>query len=83
MYDKKDGVRTEVALNSFAEALQFIRYMTKHRIVIVFSKLYAMKTSSENEKEKYGVALQAIATECSNKTVPKSNQCIDSFDDDD
>ncbi|MFM7979360.1 MAG: hypothetical protein ACKPKO_08605, partial [Candidatus Fonsibacter sp.] len=39
--DKKEGVRTDVALNSFKEALQHIRSMTKHCIVINFSKLYA------------------------------------------
>ena len=83
VYDKKDGVRTEVALNSFTEALQYIGYTTKHRIVINISKLYAMKTSSGNENNiKYGIVLQAIAIECSNKTAPKSNPCTDLFDDD-
>ena len=37
VFDKKDGVRTEVVLNSCKESLQFIRYMTKHRMVINFS----------------------------------------------
>ena len=81
VYDKKDGVRTEVALNSFEEALQHIRYMTKRRLVINFSMLYAMKTSSGNEKKKYGFVLKATAIECSTKTVPKSTQCIELFDD--
>ena len=40
---RKDGVRAEVALNEFKEALQYIRYMAKHRMAINFSKLYAMK----------------------------------------
>ena len=44
VFEEKDGVRTEVVLNSFTEPLLFIRYMTKHRMVISFSKLYAMKT---------------------------------------
>ena len=83
VFEKKDGVRTEVVLDSFKEALQFIRYMTKHRTVINFSKLYAMETSSGNEKKKYGIVLKAIAIECSNKTVPKSNLFIEFFDDDD
>ena len=48
--EKKDGVRTEVALNSVTEALQHIRYLCKHPLVINFSKLYAMKTSSGNAK---------------------------------
>ena len=82
VFEKKDGVRTEVALNSCKEALQIIRYTTKHRMVINFSKLYAMRRSSGNEKKKYGIVLKAIAIECSNKTVPKSNPCIDLFDDD-
>ena len=53
VYDKKDGVRTEVALNSFKESRQYIIYMTKHRMAINFSRLYATMTSSENEKKKY------------------------------
>ena len=51
-------------------------------MVINFSKLYAMKTSSGNEKKKYGIVLKAIDIECSNKTAPKSNACIDLFDED-
>ncbi len=81
VFEKKDGVRTEVALNSFTECLQHIRYMTKHRMVINFSKMYAMKTSSGNEKKKYGIVLKATAIECSNKTAPKSREIIDLFDD--
>ncbi|MFM7985632.1 MAG: hypothetical protein ACKPKO_40605 [Candidatus Fonsibacter sp.] len=73
VFDKKEGVRTEVALNSFKEALQHIRYTTKHRMVIHFSKLYDI--SPENEKKKYGVVLKAIAIECSNKATPKYNPC--------
>ncbi|MFM7986362.1 MAG: hypothetical protein ACKPKO_44330, partial [Candidatus Fonsibacter sp.] len=80
VFDKKDRFRTEVALNSFKEALQYIRYMTKHRMVINFSQLYAMKTSSGTEKKKYGVVLKAIAIECSNKTVPKYDPCAVLFD---
>jgi hypothetical protein len=49
VFDKKDGVRTEVALNAFKEALQYIRYMTKSRMVINFSKLYAMLRKREEE----------------------------------
>ncbi|MFM7987643.1 MAG: hypothetical protein ACKPKO_50850, partial [Candidatus Fonsibacter sp.] len=51
VFNKKEGVITEDALNSFKEALQHIRYMTKRRMVINFSKLYAMKTSSGNREE--------------------------------
>ena len=82
VFDKKEGVRTEVALNSFKEALLHIRYMTKHRMVINFSKLYAMKTSSGNEQKKYGIVLKATAIECSNKTVPKYDPCTVLVDDD-
>ena len=84
VFDKKDGVRTEVVLNEFKEALQYIRYMTKHRIAINFSKLYVMKTSSGNEKKKkYGITLKALAIECTNKTVPKYSPPVFLCDDDD
>ena len=82
VFEKKDGVRTEVAWTEFKEAMQYIRYTTKHRMVINFSKLYAIKTSSGNEKNKYGITLKAVAIERSNKTVPKYNLCV-LFDDDD
>ena len=36
VFDQKDGVRTEVALNEFKEALQYISYTTKLRMVINF-----------------------------------------------
>jgi len=52
-------------------------------MVIHFCKLYAMKTSSGNEKKKYGITLKAVAIECTNKTVPKFNPCVVLFDDDD
>ena len=50
VFDKKGGIKKEVVPNSFTEALQHIRHTTKHRMVVNFSKLYAMKTSSGNEK---------------------------------
>ncbi len=43
-------------------------------MVIHFCKLYAMKTSSGNEKKKYGITLKA---------VPKYNPCVVLFYDDD
>ena len=68
IFERKHGVRTEVVLNSFTEALQHIRYMTKHRMVINVSKLYAMQTSSGNTND----ILEATAIERSNKSAPKS-----------
>ena len=69
-------------LSTFKDALQHIRYMTKHRMVINFQKLYAMKTSSGMEKKKYGIVLKAVAIECTNKNLPKQIGAIDFFDDD-
>ena len=37
VFDKNDGVRTEVALNSSLAALHHIRYMTQRRMVTSFS----------------------------------------------
>ena len=52
-------------------------------MVIYFCKLYAVKTSSGNEKNKYGITSKAVAIECTNKTIPKINPCTILFDDDD
>ena len=69
-------------MTEFKEALQYIRYTTKHRMFINFSKLYATKTSSGNEKKKYGTTLKAVAIECTRKTVPKFNPCVVLYEDD-
>jgi hypothetical protein len=71
LFDKQqDGKKTEVQLSTFDDILQHMRYMTKHRMVIQFSRLYAMKTSSGSEKKKYGIILKVYAVECTNKTPP-------------
>jgi hypothetical protein len=85
LFDKTPTKRQEVVLSNFEEALDYMRYLTKHRMVIVFHKLYAMKTTAGNEKRKYGIILKAVAVECSNKSAPPglSNNSIDMFIDDD
>ena len=77
MEDKK----AEVNMNSFKDALRHIKYITKHRIIIHSGNLYAMKTSSGNEKRKHGIVLKATATECVNQAAPKASPCEASFDD--
>ena len=42
-----------------------------------------MKTSSGNEKKKYGITLKAVAIECTSKNIPKINPCTVLFDDED
>jgi hypothetical protein len=84
LFDKTPTKRQEVVLNNFEEALQYMRYLTKHRMVILFHKLYAMKTTAGNEKRKYGIILKAVAVECSNKSAPPGlSNGIDMFLDDD
>ena len=67
---QQDGKKTEIQLNTFDDILQHMRYMTKHRMVIQVSRMYAMKTSSGSEKKKYGIILKVYAVECTNKTPP-------------
>ena len=84
LFDKTPTKRQEVVLNNFEEALHYTRYLTKHRMVILFHKLYAMKTTAGNEKRKYGIILKAVAVECSNKSAPPGlSNSIDMFLDDD
>jgi hypothetical protein len=67
LFDKTDNSKQAIELKSFEDVLQHMRYMTKHRMVIHFSRLYAMKTSAGHEKKKYGIILKAFAVECTNK----------------
>ena len=67
LFDVADGKRREVQLTQFDDALKYMRHMTKHRFIIEFSRIYAMKTSAGSEKRKYGVVLKAYAVECANK----------------
>jgi hypothetical protein len=82
LYDKSSGTRKEVQLNAFDDVLQHMRFLTKHRMTIQFSKLYAMKTASGGEKRKYGIILKAVAVECANKTRSKrEDRDLDPFSD--
>ena len=71
--DRSDEAKHEVVLRSFSDVLQHMRYLSRHRMIIHFSKMYAMKTTSGNEKRKYGIVLKAIAVECTNKNPPRTN----------
>ena len=86
LFDKSSqGNRVEIKLESFKDALQHMRYMTRHRFVIHLNRLYCMKKQpGTNEKRKYGIVLKLAAVECTNKTPPtdrSANPCIDMFDD--
>jgi hypothetical protein len=84
LFDKSSGTRKEVQLKTFDDALQHMRFLTKHRFAIHFSKLYAMKTASGAEKRKYGIILKAFAVECSNKANPaRESRHQDPFQDSD
>ena len=78
--DRSDGGKQEVRLTSFGDVLQHMRFLTKHRMIVHFSKMYAMKTASGSEKRKYGIVLKATAVECTNKNRPAiANSEMDLF----
>ena len=82
LFDVADGKRREVQLTQFDDALKYMRHMTKHRFIIEFSRIYAMKTSAGSEKRKYGVVLKAYAVECANKKNAAAEVLdVDVFDD--
>ena len=71
--DRSAGSKEEVVLRSFSDILQHMRFLSKHRMIIHFSKMYAMETASGNEKRKYGIVLKARAVECTNKNQPRAD----------
>ena len=80
LYDTSSGEgRKEVELKSFDDVLQHMRFLTKHRMVIHFSKLYALKTASGSEKRKYGIILKVFGVECMNKIQRKVKDDTDPF----
>lgn len=65
----RDGKRTKIELNTFDDVINIIRYRSKLRFIISFSKLYAMKTASGSEKKKYGITLKATHIEVQKKEL--------------
>jgi len=63
LFENKDGKRTKIELNSFDDMLNYMRFRSKLRFIISFSKIYAMKTKSGTEKKKYGITLKASHVE--------------------
>jgi hypothetical protein len=81
----KQGKRTKIELNSFDDVIDIIKYRSKLRFIISFSKLYAMKTASGTEKKKYGIILKATHIEIEKKENMSliRNQNEDAFIDSD
>jgi len=63
LFERKDGKRMKVELNSFDDMLNYIKFRSKLRFIVSFSKIYAMKTKSGTEKKKYGITLKASHVE--------------------
>jgi hypothetical protein len=57
--------------------------MSKHRFIVRFQKMYAMKTAmGGSTKKKYGIVLKLMCGECSNKPARNLNRDEDLFLDD-
>jgi hypothetical protein len=52
-----------VQLDTFDDVPKYINYLSRVRMAISFSKLYATKTSVGNEKRKYGIVLKVTHVE--------------------
>jgi len=63
VFEKQNGVRKQVQMDTFEEVVKYINYLSRVRMAISFSKLYATKTSVGNEKRKYGIVLKATHVE--------------------
>jgi len=82
-FSLKDGKREKIELNSFEDVLQHFKYMSKHRFVVRFQKMYAMKTAmGGSNKKKYGIVLKLMCAECANKPARNLDRHEDLFLDD-
>jgi len=78
---KPNGEREELALTDFGDVVKHMKFLTKHRMILEFHKLYAMKTSSGKDKRKYGLTVKLLLAECTNKNEERVNRCVIAFDD--
>ena len=81
--EKVNGVRTTLKFDNFAEVEKFITWKSDIRYIIKFSKLYAMKTNSGNDKKGYGITLKITSIEIERPISVKNNQESDAFIDSD
>ena len=81
--EKKNDIREKHNITSFEELVEFIKFKSKLKFIISFSKLYAMKTKSGNEKKKYGIILKLTHVEIQRPNNHISNNLDDPFADDD
>ena len=79
LFDKKGDQKEEIELVTFKDVVEHMRFLTKHRMIVQFQKLYAMKTSSGSEKRKYGITLKLVAVECTNKPGHSTEKNSDLF----
>ena len=57
-------------MDDFEDVLRHIKYLSKLKMIVTFSKLYAMKMSlRSDDKKKYGIILKATHVEVSNKNL--------------
>ena len=84
LFDLHDGKRTKIEINTFEDLVNNIKFLSKLRFIIGFSKLYAMKTKSGTEKKKYGIILKATHIEVKRPAgISKINNNADVFVDSD
>lgn len=73
VFDKSNGEKKEIAVESLKDLTEHMRFLTKHRFVIHVQRLYSMKTQAGGEKRKYGIGLKLAAVECTNKIKKVEN----------
>ena len=78
---KLSGEKAVVDLMDFSDVVKHMRFLTKHRMILEFQKLYAMKTSSGKEKRKYGLTVKLLMVECTSREEERVNRCVLDFDD--
>lgn len=82
IFEKKEDTRVNVSISTFDDLVSFVKFRSKLRFVINFSKLYAMKTKVGMEKKKYGIILKLTHMEIQRPNTNSYNKSIDPFNDD-
>ena len=81
VFERDNESRKQVEFTSFEDFEKYVVWQSRLRFIVSFSKLYAMKTKSGNDKKKYGITLKVTCIEIKRPVNSNSNAITDAFED--
>ena len=81
--ERVDDKRVQVEIKSLDDVEKYIVWQSKYRLIISFSKLYAMKSKGGKDKKAYGIILKITCIEVQRPANSITSKSSDAFIDSD